>query len=433
MKKILLSLVALMAMSVQTALAQAYKTLSFPDENQANNAVGAYDKTWEAKIGEDTWTIANFNNNSWNNSWTYIKCGRKKDASTASIATAFAIDKAIKNVCVTVDALKNAEKINSVSLLVASDAEFATVDETVNADQIAAGNLIFNITSPAANKYYKLVFNIAVAGTNGIIQISKVQYNEAGAVILEPAGISYARKQYDITLGEEIEFVTLSNPNNLPVTYASSNTEVATIDAEGNVTVVGVGTTTISATTEKTDKYDAGYACYVINVTEYIEPDPSEDITNTPETAYTVAQANELIAAGKGLDSEVYVAGTITKIKEVNTQFGNATFWIGDEATPGEADLMIYRGYFLGGEKYTAKDQIKVGDKVIMYGKLVDYNGTKEMNTGGIIYSLNGNLETGIRGIEAGKNSQSIYNLAGQRVGKAVKGIYVINGKKVVK
>lgn len=431
MKKILLSLVALMAMSVQTALAQAYKTLSFPDENQANNALGAYDQTWEAKIGEDTWTIANFNNNKWNN-WTYIKCGRKSAASTASIATAFAIDKAIENVCVTVDALKNADKINSVSLLVASDAEFATVDETVNANLTAAGNLIFNITSPAANKYYKLVFDIAVAGSNGIIQISKVQYNEAGAVILEPAGISYARKQYDITLGEEVEFVTLSNPNNLPVTYASSNTEVATIDAEGNVTVVGVGTTTISATTEKTDKYDAGYACYVINVTEYIEPDPSEDITNTPETAYTVAQANELIAAGKGLDSKVYVAGTITEIKEVSTQYGNATFWIGDEATRGEADLQIYHGYFLENQKFTAENQIKVGDKVVMYGLLVDYNGTKEMKTV-YVYSLNGNQTVGIRGIEAGKNSQSIYNLAGQRVGKAVKGIYVINGKKVVK
>ena len=69
---------------------------------------------------------------------------------------------------------------------------------------------------------------------------------------------------------------------------------------------------------------------------------------------------------------------------------------------------------------------------MVMYGQLVDYNGTKEMKDV-YVYSLNGNQTVGIRGIEAGKNSQSIYNLAGQRVGKAVKGIYVINGKKVVK
>ena len=128
----------------------------------------------------------------------------------------------------------------------------------------------------------------------------------------------------------------------------------------------------------------------------------------------------------------MYVAGTITEIKEVSTQFGNATFWIGNEATRGEADLQIYRGRFLENDKFTAEDQIKVGDKVVMYGQLVDYNGTKEMKDV-YVYSLNGNQTVGIRGIEAGKNSQSIYNLAGQRVGKAVKGIYVINGKKVVK
>ena len=428
MKKLLLSLLVAIAAAVSNdVMAQAYKTLSFPDDSAAVNKVGAYNKTWQAVVGTDVWTIANFNNNSWNNDWTYIKCGSKKSASVASIRTDFAIDKAIANVVVTIDALKETDKINSVKLQVAADTSFSTVEQEIAAEELAVGNLTFTIPTPAANKYYKVVFDMAKASSNGIVQISKVMYNEAGAVVLEPAGISYSRKQYDITLGDTVDFVALNNPNNLPVTYASSNTNVATIDSDGNVEVVGVGTTTISATSEKTDKFDAGYASYIINVKA--PADPSESIVNTPETAYTVAQAIDLITAGKGLDDMVYVVGYIHKIKEVSTQFGNATFYISDNLTDTQNDIMVYRAKYLNNEKFTAEDQIKVGDKVYLYGKLVDYNGTKEM-TSVYVYAI-GTID-GIQNVTTTQNAV-IYNLQGIRLQKLQKGINIVNGKKVIK
>lgn len=427
MKKILLSLLVALAATVSSEVsAQAYKTLSFPDDSAAVNKVTAYDKTWQAVVGTDVWTIANFNNNSWNN-WTYIKCGRKADASVASIRTDFAIDKAIATVVVTIDALKNKDKINSVKLQVAADTSFNTVEQEIAAEELAVGNLTFTIPTPAANKYYKVVFDMAVAGANGIVQISKVMYNEAGAVVLDPAGISYSRKQYDITLGDTEDFVALNNPNNLPVTYASSNTDVATIDSDGNVEVVGVGTTTISATSEKTDKFDAGYASYIINVKA--PADPSESIVNTPETAYSVAKAIELINAGKGLDDMVYVVGYIHKIKEVSTQHGNATFYISDNLTDTQNDLTVYRAKYLNNEKFTAEDQIKVGDKVIMYGKLQDYKGSKQIKDG-YVYSFP-SLD-GIQNVTTTQNAV-IYNLQGIRLQKLQKGINIVNGKKVIK
>lgn len=428
MKKLLLSLLVALAATVSNdVMAQAYKTLSFPDDNATANKIGSYDKTWQAVVGTDVWTIANFNNNSWNNDWTYIKCGSKKFASVASIRTDFAIDKAIANVVVTIDALKETDKINSVKLQVAADTSFNTVEQEIAAEELAVGNLIFTIPTPAANKYYKVVFDMAKASSNGIVQISKVMYNEAGAVVLEPAGISYSRKQYDITLGDTVDFVTLNNPNNLPVTYASSNTNVATIDSDGNVEVVGVGTTTISATSEKTDKFDAGYASYIINVKA--PADPSESIVNTPETAYTVAQAIDLITAGKGLDDMVYVVGYIHKIKEVSTQFGNATFFISDDLQNTQNDIMVYRAKYLNNEKFTAEDQIKVGDKVIMYGKLVDYNGTKELTS---VYVHTISTIDGIQNVTTTQNAV-IYNLQGIRLQKLQKGINIVNGKKVIK
>ena len=244
-------------------------------------------------------------------------------------------------------------------------------------------------------------------------------------------GLSWGVASREVTIGsEDNAFPTLSNENNLAVTYSSDNTEVATIDAEGNITLVAAGTANITAEFAGNDEFEAGSVSYKLIVK--VAPEPPVDITNTPETAYTVAKANDLITAGQGLETEVYVIGTITKIQEVSTSYGNATYWIGDGTEYSANDLEIYRGYYLEGEYFTAEDQIKVGDKVIVYGKLVDYKGTKEM-TGSSIYSLNG-VTTGISNIKAETiNDGAIYNVAGQRVNKLVKGINIVNGKKIIK
>ena len=243
-------------------------------------------------------------------------------------------------------------------------------------------------------------------------------------------GLSWGVASREVTIGsEDNAFPTLSNENNLAVTYSSDNTEVATIDAEGNITLVAAGTANITAEFAGNDEFEAGSVSYKLIVKA--APEPPVDITNTPETAYTVAKANDLITAGQGLETEVYVIGTITKIQEVSTSYGNATYWIGDGTEYSANDLEIYRGYYLEGENFTAEDQIKVGDKVIVYGKLVDYKGTKEM-TGSSIYSLNG-VTTGISNIKAETiNDGAIYNVAGQRVNKLSKGINIVNGKKIV-
>ena len=244
-------------------------------------------------------------------------------------------------------------------------------------------------------------------------------------------GLSWGTASYEVTIGsEDNTFPTLSNENNLAVTYSSDNTDVATIDAEGNITLVAAGTANITAEFAENDEFEAGSVSYKLIVKA--APEPPVDITNTPETAYSVAKANDLITAGQGLETEVYVKGTITMIDEVSTSYGNATYWIGDGAEYSSNDLEIFRGYYLEGENFTAEDQIKVGDNVIVYGKLVDYKGTKEM-TGSSIYSLNG-VTTGISNIKAETiNDGAVYNVAGQRVNKLSKGINIVNGKKIVK
>ena len=158
---------------------------------------------------------------------------------------------------------------------------------------------------------------------------------------------------------------------------------------------------------------------------------PPADITNTPETAYTVAKAFELIEAGEGLNAKVYVKGKISAITEVETtQHFNATYNISDNGTTEGQQLVVFRGKYLGGANFTEEEQINIGDEVIVYGKLVNYNGTYEVNTNNQIYSING-VTAGVQNITVEQNVNApAFNLAGQRVNAAYKGIVVKNGKK---
>ena len=158
---------------------------------------------------------------------------------------------------------------------------------------------------------------------------------------------------------------------------------------------------------------------------------PPVDITNTPETAYTVAEAFELIEAGQGLNANVYVKGKISSITEVETtQHFNATYNISDNGTTEGQQLVVFRGKYLGGANFTEEEQINIGDEVIVYGKLVNYNGTYEVNTNNQIYSING-VTAGVQNITVEQNVNApAFNLAGQRVNAAYKGIVVKNGKK---
>ena len=267
MRKFLrLSLVCLMAMVGTLAFADTYKTLTFPDDNNANNKLSAYDKEWTAKIGNDSWSIFGFNNNNWNDNWTYIRCGRKSNVSTASIATDFAIDQSVSSVVVTFDKIDNADKINSISLVVASDASFSNVIETIDAPNKEAGDMIFEIANPTANNYYKLVIDCQATGKNGTVQISKLQYMTG--TVKKSAGLKFSETSVSVVLGDVFTAPTLTKETSADPVYSSSDKDVATVDAAtGDVTIVGVGTTTITATTEENDEYSAGSASYTLTVT----------------------------------------------------------------------------------------------------------------------------------------------------------------------
>lgn len=85
----------------------------------------------------------------------------------------------------------------------------------------------------------------------------------------EPIKISTnAKKSYTVELGSAFysPYFYSTEYYDAVFTYTSSNPDVATVNKEGDVTLVAVGTTVITASVEATDKYKANTASYVLNV-----------------------------------------------------------------------------------------------------------------------------------------------------------------------
>lgn len=125
------------------------------------------------------------------------------------------------------------------------------------------------------------------------------------------------------------------------------------------------------------------------------DPQPTDEWKSSAESPVTVAKALELIGTlenGAKSTVEVYVKGKIATITEVSAQYGNATYTIVDEGY--DAALTVFRGKYFNGENFTAEDQIKVGDEVVVVGLLQKYVKdevvTPEVAQGNKIYSLNG-------------------------------------------
>ena len=103
-----------------------------------------------------------------------------------------------------------------------------------------------------------------------------------------------------------------------------------------------------------------------------------KEVVPEPETI-SVAEALEIIDGmeDKAIAAEAsLIEGYIVSISEVSTSFGNATYMIADQPGATDNTLTVYRGYYLNNEKFTDADQICVGNKVVVNGKLQRYINT---------------------------------------------------------
>lgn len=120
-----------------------------------------------------------------------------------------------------------------------------------------------------------------------------------------------------------------------------------------------------------------------------------------PFTAVGAANYASSLASGASSDKEVYIKGKISSIKEeYSTTYGNGTFYISDDGTTTN-QFYVFRALYLGNKKFTSGDtQIKVGDDVIVYGKVMNYMGNtpETVQNAAYLYSLTSNGGGGTSG-----------------------------------
>lgn len=103
--------------------------------------------------------------------------------------------------------------------------------------------------------------------SSGTVQIYKKQRRANGIAFATTS----ATDDFNGNPTEAKQYVQLVNPNNLPITYTSSNSYVAGVDENGNVTLNSWGTTTITATFAGNNKYTQGAVSYELNVNNVVE------------------------------------------------------------------------------------------------------------------------------------------------------------------
>lgn len=143
-----------------------------------------------------------------------------------------------------------------------------------------------------------------------------------------------------------------------------------------------------------------------------VAPEKGETIVVTPTGTGTEADPYNVAAvleylSGLGADTqsdkEVYIKGIVSEVQEVDVtgSYGNATYYISDDADGKANKFMIYRGFGLGGKKFNeGATPVKAGDNVIIKSKVVLYKGNtpETVSNNCIIVELNGVKDGGSGG-----------------------------------
>ena len=220
------------------------------------------------------------------------------------------------------------------------------------------------------------------------------------------AGISFEDTMIMIDLenpNTTVKDLGFLNPNNLAVTYSSNKTDVAEVDAEGNVTLKKAGRVNIDVTFAGNDEYKAASASCTLIVNDYrTTPELSFD---QEEYTANMREGNTFSGATLYNESEVAPLSYTSSNEEVAEVAANGVVIL---RSTGETTITVW---FAGDKNFKAASasyKLKVVDEVV--------NGIQNIT------------------IDNMPEDAKVYNLNGQRVNtKALKsGVYVVNGKKVV-
>ena len=244
------------------------------------------------------------------------------------------------------------------------------------------------------------------------------------------------------------------------VTYTSSDENVATIDANGNITPKAYGVTTITASVAETETYLADSKSFTLHVNEegYAEVVfgyNDEDIAGlgAPDTgAEITVTRNDVITF---YANKAYAKPDDTHIKIYGSKFEKQGE--GEEETtvltePSIIQLSVVNGYAIVKVTLTATGEGYIKEWKDQYGTAAAIDGataTWEGDCEKVVLTNQASSQARIKTIAVtyidtsivdaisltpatSEGEKVIYNLAGQRLQKMQKGINIVGGKKYI-
>lgn len=181
------------------------------------------------------------------------------------------------------------------------------------------------------------------------------------------------------------EFVFVTNAANIPAEFMGKKVVIALrhtcSDSQSSTWEV------------KTLKVLAGKANVTVPDTPVTPDTPSVNPQGkgTADDPFNVDAALKYITDGGDATTEVYIKGKISKVVKYNASYNNINYNIVDEKSGQE--LQVYAGLGLDGAKFQALTDLKVGQVVVICGKLTTYNGTKQVDKNSKIISITGEGE----------------------------------------
>ena len=246
---------------------------TFATEKNTTNT--AYASNYDVTINGLTWSVPGNQNFE-----GYVRIGGKSLTNVDRLITGkSSISAAIGKITVNHNGISNANLIvNKVTLTVASDADFSNVIDTKvltpTFEAGVEGSFDFDPSSTGwpENCYYKFTFNFTNSKSSnyGLDVKSIVFYEGVAGVIQEKTdpNLSFSQDAITADLNESFTPPTLSNEENVDVYWNSSAPNVASVDENGNVTLLAEGTTTITASFDGDDDYKASSASYTLTVVD---------------------------------------------------------------------------------------------------------------------------------------------------------------------
>ena len=298
-----------------------------------NSKASDYTKTYDVEIDNITWNAPG--NQNLDSGW---RIGGKSISNAVDrvITGNTSIDEEITKITFNHNGKSRANvSVPSVTLTVASDAAFNNiVDEVVveNPDitKGEANSFDFTPTSPLTdwnNCYYKITINVSNSdSSNGGLDVTSIVFYKTVAdktsttTAITTTGITNTDLKNGTAAGSLSASVTAggSSVSGATVSWESEDMSVATIDEDGVVTLVGVGTTTITATYDGDDTYYGSSDTYELEVTDTREA----TVTSIDDAGLTNTDVYTSTVGGK-LTASVTVGGSPVATATVTWESSN--------------------------------------------------------------------------------------------------------------